>query len=171
MAALKHRLDVYDNVIGSDVKIAPLGDLALDPLDSDLSVLSGSEALGAAVRRRLSTPLTGYGRIVKTARGYEYVDADYGSTLSNFLSAPITDLALDDVVEVVQQDASKDPRLAQTAAAITEVNQNGYAIQLYYLPKTVDELIAQGLTVGNYAENTVFSAQVATNYSLLLPLY
>ncbi len=171
MAALKRRLDIYDDVIGSDIKINPLGDLELDPLDSDLSVATGSEVLGSAVRRRLSTPLNGYGRVVRTATGYQVIDSNYGSALSNFLSAPLTDLALEEVVEVVKQDAVQDIRIAQAAAAISSVGQNGYSIQLYYIPRGVNELKREDITVGEYSSETIFNAQVATNYSLLLPLY
>lgn len=171
MAALKRRLDIYDDVIGSDIKINPLGDLELDPLDSDLSVASGSEVLGNAVRRRLSTPLNGYGRIVRTAEGYQLIDNDYGSSLSNFLSAPLTDLGVEDAVEAIQQDAAKDIRIAQAVAAVNSVNQNGYSVQLYYIPRDVNDLNKEDLTIGSYASDTVFNAQVATNYSLLLPLY
>jgi hypothetical protein len=124
-----------------------------------------------ALRRRLSTPLNGYARVVKTSRGYEYLDASYGSRLSNFLSAPLTDLSLQEAVAAVEQDVVKDNRVAVARGDVNEVQQNGYTIELYFAPKSINEIKAQDNTAGSYAQDSVFNAQVATNYSLIIPLY
>lgn len=171
MATLKKKLDLYDKAIGLDVEINATQDLALDSLDQDLKVMSGTEVLAANIRRRLTTPIYGYAKLVRTATGYQYVDLDYGSGFSKYLSQPLTDSYVSETLSIIEQTVSQESRVAMVQANLMANSLNFYEVELVYAPNTPDVLNTQDIATGTFEDYSVFSDQVAANYSLLLPLY
>lgn len=166
MATLNYPLTQLDLAIGLDLSLDGGDDLSIDDFDGDIQSSTGAAALSSSLRRRLSTPPSSYAKYVKTADGYEPVDTDYGSALVSYLSAPLNELTLSDIVPVAESALSQDLRIASRSVGITQTYRDGIALEVRYTPA----LQNQGNTVGQFAVDGYSLEEGPNNQSFIIPV-
>lgn len=123
-------------MVSRDISITDAGDLLLDATGE--LVLQESHA--PSMSRRISTPLTGYARLVKDYQGYRMVDEEYHCRLNEYLSGPLTSLDVDAMVAAVENSLAYDKRIDVLDVQLTEQQaQNTVSFEVTYYDKELQE--------------------------------
>ncbi len=77
----------------------------------DLKTITNAALIKSALLRRVSTPVAGYRRWVRSVDGLVEIDSDYGDELFFYLSAPITSINIQKIQQAVKRSAAADKRI------------------------------------------------------------
>ena len=166
MTVLNYQLTELDNSIGLDLLLDGNGDLTIDS-DGDIKSVTGANNLAASLRRRLTTAPQGYSRLINQTDSYIAIDTNYGSSLANYLSVPLDESMLNEMLQAVERVVIQDSRIQNVQATITATKLNSTDMQVYYAPKPAADITNN--TVGSFAING-FVPGTTNQYSFVLPV-
>ena len=166
MTVLNYQLTELDNSIGLDLLLDGNGDLTIDS-DGDIKSVTGANNLASSLRRRLTTAPQGYSRLIKDPDSYAAIDSNYGSSLTNYLSMPLDEGMLMDMLQIVEAVVMQDSRIQNVQASITSTTLNSTDMQVYYAPKAIADIPDN--TVGSFPISG-FVPGTTNQYSFVLPV-
>lgn len=138
--------------IGNDIFIEPLGDITTNST-GDLETITGVESIVHSLLRRVTTPIDGFSRWIRTANGLTAIDDDYGNGAYSFLSTPLISSSPDAIEQAIYVAAEAEQRI-RIVKVVTESNyRDSVRVQLDYRIIGNNDLQTLGATLFGRLEN------------------
>lgn len=125
-------------VIGSDIAIRE-EDLSVSS-NGDIETITGVESIIENLLRRMTTPINGYARWIRTANGLEIIDEDFGNGAYSFLSTPITKSDPSAIKLAVLTAASQETRIVVNKVEVVTNYKKGFDLFIDFFIKGNEEL-------------------------------
>jgi phage baseplate assembly protein W len=93
-----------------DILLDENGDFEISET-GDLKVVEGEKAINESLYRRIKTPAAGYMRWVRYEDGLALLDKEYGNSLYNYLSSPITNTTVESIREGITSAIAGERRI------------------------------------------------------------
>jgi len=118
-----------------DILLDNNGDLKVTET-GDIEIVEGERAVNESLYRRIKTPAMGYMRWVRYVDGLKLLDEEYGNTLFNYLSSPITNTTVEKIREGITSALAEERRIEVIKLSIEpRVGQSKIDIQIDYIVK------------------------------------